>query len=136
MDHVFGFTIVNDLTARDLQRRHGQWFKGKTLDGTCPIGPVVVARAALPNYADVAIRLRVNGEQRQNDRTGSMVHKVPQIIESLSAGLTLEPGDIIATGTPSGVGYAMDPPQYLKGGDVVEAEVEGIGVLRNQIREV
>jgi 2-keto-4-pentenoate hydratase/2-oxohepta-3-ene-1,7-dioic acid hydratase in catechol pathway len=136
MDHVFGFTIVNDLTGRDLQRRHGQWFKGKTLDGSCPIGPVVVAKAALPNFADLAIRMRVNGEVRQDDRTSSMVHKVPQIIESLSAGLTLEPGDIIATGTPSGVGYAMDPPQYLKNGDVVEAEVEGIGVLRNTIREV
>jgi 2-keto-4-pentenoate hydratase/2-oxohepta-3-ene-1,7-dioic acid hydratase in catechol pathway len=136
MDHVFGFTIVNDITGRDLQRRHGQWFKGKTLDGTCPIGPVVVEKSALPNFADLAIRMRVNGEVRQDDRTSSMVHKVPQIIESLSAGLTLEPGDVIATGTPSGVGYAMDPPQYLKGGDVVEAEVEGIGVLRNTIREV
>src|SRR5919202_3164026 len=135
MDHIFGFTIVNDLTARDLQRRHGQWFKGKTLDGTCPVGPVVVAKAALPNFADLAIRMRVNGELRQDDRTSSMVHKVPQIIESLSAGLTREPGDIIATGTPSGVGYAMDPPHYLKGGDVVEAEVEGIGILRNTIRE-
>jgi 2-keto-4-pentenoate hydratase/2-oxohepta-3-ene-1,7-dioic acid hydratase in catechol pathway len=136
MDHVFGFTIVNDFTARDLQRRHGQWFKGKTLDGTCPIGPVVVARAALANYGDLAIRLRVNGEQRQNDRTSSMVHKVENIIESLSAGLTLEPGDVIATGTPSGVGFAMNPPQFLKGGDVVEAEIEGIGILRNTIREV
>jgi 2-keto-4-pentenoate hydratase/2-oxohepta-3-ene-1,7-dioic acid hydratase in catechol pathway len=136
MDHVFGFTIVNDLTARDLQRRHGQWFKGKTLDGTCPIGPVVIAKAALPNFADIAIRMRVNGEVRQDDRTSSMVHKVPQIIESLSAGLTLEPGDVIATGTPSGVGFAMEPPQFLKGGDVVEAEIEGIGILRNTIREV
>jgi 2-keto-4-pentenoate hydratase/2-oxohepta-3-ene-1,7-dioic acid hydratase in catechol pathway len=136
IDHVFGFTIVNDFTARDLQRRHGQWFKGKTLDGTCPIGPVVVAKAALPNFADLAITLRVNGDTRQNDRTSSMVHKVPQIIESLSAGLTLEPGDVIATGTPSGVGFAMEPPQFLKEGDVVEAEIEGIGILRNTIREV
>jgi 2-keto-4-pentenoate hydratase/2-oxohepta-3-ene-1,7-dioic acid hydratase in catechol pathway len=133
LDHVFGFTIVNDLTARDLQRRHGQWFKGKGLDGSCPMGPWIVPKAALPNFADLSISLRVNGERRQNSRTSKMVHDVPTIIEQLSASLTLEPGDVIATGTPEGVGFAMDPPQFLKAGDLVEAEIEGIGVLRTRI---
>jgi 2-keto-4-pentenoate hydratase/2-oxohepta-3-ene-1,7-dioic acid hydratase in catechol pathway len=133
LDHVFGFTIVNDLTARDLQRRHGQWFKGKGLDFSCPMGPWIVAKSALPNFADLAITLRVNGETRQKSRTSRMVHDVPTIIEHLSRGMTLEPGDVIATGTPEGVGYAMDPPRFLKAGDVVEAEIEGIGVLRNRI---
>lgn len=133
LDHVFGFTIVNDLTARDLQRRHGQWFKGKGLDCSCPMGPWIVTKAALPNFADLAIKLRVNGETRQQSRTSKMVHDIPAIIEHLSRGMTLEPGDIIATGTPEGVGYAMDPPRFLKAGDVVEAEIEGIGVLRSRI---
>ena len=133
LDHVFGFTIVNDLTARDLQRRHGQWFKGKGLDGSCPMGPWIVTKDALPNFADLAITLRVNGETRQQSRTSKMVHDVPTIIEHLSRGMTLKPGDVIATGTPEGVGYAMNPPRLLKAGDVVEAEIEGIGVLRNRI---
>jgi 2-keto-4-pentenoate hydratase/2-oxohepta-3-ene-1,7-dioic acid hydratase in catechol pathway len=133
LDHVFGFTIVNDLTARDLQRRHGQWFKGKGLDLSCPMGPWIVTRDALPNFADLAITLRVNGETRQKSRTSKMVHDIPAIIEHLSRGMTLEPGDVIATGTPEGVGYAMDPPRFLAAGDVVEAEIEGIGVLRTPI---
>lgn len=133
LDHVFGFTIVNDLTARDLQRRHGQWFKGKGLDGSCPMGPWIVTKDALPSFADLAIALRVNGETRQQSRTSKMVHDVPAIIEHLSRGMTLEPGDVIATGTPEGVGYAMDPPRFLAPGDVVEAEIEGIGILRNRM---
>jgi 2-keto-4-pentenoate hydratase/2-oxohepta-3-ene-1,7-dioic acid hydratase in catechol pathway len=133
LDHVFGFTIVNDLTARDLQRRHGQWFKGKGLDGSCPMGPWIVTKDALPSFADLAIALRVNGETRQQSRTSKMVHDVAAIIEHLSRGMTLEPGDVIATGTPEGVGYAMDPPRFLAPGDVVEAEIEGIGILRNRM---
>ena len=133
LEHVFGFTIINDLTARDLQRRHGQWFKGKGLDFSCPMGPWIVAKSALPNFADLAITLRVNGETRQKSRTSKMVHDIPAIIEHLSRGMTLEPGDVIATGTPEGVGYAMDPPHFLTAGDVVEAEIEGIGILRNRI---
>jgi 2-keto-4-pentenoate hydratase/2-oxohepta-3-ene-1,7-dioic acid hydratase in catechol pathway len=133
LDHVFGFTIINDLTARDLQRRHGQWFKGKGLDASCPMGPWIITKDALPNFADLAITLRVNGETRQKSRTSQMVHDVPTIIEQLSRGMTLEPGDVIATGTPEGVGYAMDPPRFLEPGDVVEAEIEGIGVLRTRI---
>jgi 2-keto-4-pentenoate hydratase/2-oxohepta-3-ene-1,7-dioic acid hydratase in catechol pathway len=133
-EHVFGYTIVNDLTARDLQRRHGQWFKGKGLDASCPMGPWIVTRDALPNAADLGIRLRVNGETRQQSRTSRMVHDIPAIIEHLSRGMTLEPGDVIATGTPEGVGYAMDPPRFLTAGDVVEAEIDGIGILRNRIQ--
>jgi 2-keto-4-pentenoate hydratase/2-oxohepta-3-ene-1,7-dioic acid hydratase in catechol pathway len=133
LEHVFGFTVVNDLTARDLQRRHGQWFKGKGLDASCPMGPWIVVKEALPGFADLAITLRVNGETRQRSRTARMVHDIPAIIEHLSRGMTLEPGDVIATGTPEGVGYAMDPPRFLGPGDVVEAEIEGIGVLRNRI---
>jgi 2-keto-4-pentenoate hydratase/2-oxohepta-3-ene-1,7-dioic acid hydratase in catechol pathway len=133
LDHVFGFTIVNDLTARDLQRRHGQWFKGKGLDGSCPMGPWIVTKDALPDFADLAIALRVYGKTRQQSRTSKMVHDVPAIIEHLSRGMTLEPGDVIATGTPEGVGYAMDPPRFLAPGDVIEAEIEGIGILRNRM---
>ncbi len=133
LDHVFGFTIVNDLTARDLQRRHGQWFKGKGLDGSCPMGPWIVDKASLPNFADLAITLRVNGETRQKSRTSMMVHNLGAIIEHLSRGMTLEAGDVIATGTPEGVGFAMNPPQFLKAGDAIEAEIEGIGVLRTKI---
>jgi 2-keto-4-pentenoate hydratase/2-oxohepta-3-ene-1,7-dioic acid hydratase in catechol pathway len=131
MEHVFGFTICNDFTARDLQRRHGQWFKGKGLDFSCAMGPWIVEKSALPGFADLAIRLRVNGETRQDSCTSNMIFDVPTLIESLSAGLTLEPGDVISTGTPEGVGYAMDPPRFLHPGDRVEAEIEGIGFLRN-----
>ena len=133
LDHVFGFTIINDLTARDLQRRHGQWFKGKGLDGSCPMGPWIVDKASLPKFADLAISLRVNGDTRQSSRTSMMVHNVGVIIEHLSRGMTLEAGDVIATGTPEGVGFAMNPPQFLKAGDAIEAEIEGIGVLRTKI---
>ena len=132
-DHIFGYTIANDITARDLQRRHEQWFKGKGLDGSCPLGPWIVHKSALPDPQRLRIWLEVNGEKRQDSNTEHMIFKIPQIIESLSRGLTLEPGDIIATGTPSGVGYAMDPPQLLKGGDVVTCHVEGIGQLSTPI---
>jgi 2-keto-4-pentenoate hydratase/2-oxohepta-3-ene-1,7-dioic acid hydratase in catechol pathway len=131
--HVFGYSIINDITGRDTQRRYGQWFKGKGLDRSCPFGPVVVHASALPNVADLRIFSTVNGELRQDSRTSRMIFDIPQIIEHLSRGLTLEPGDVIASGTPSGVGYAMEPPRFLVEGDSVTAEIESIGVLHNTI---
>jgi len=132
-DHVFGYTIVNDITARDLQRRHGQWFKGKGLDRSCPMGPWIVPADEFAAPPDLAIALTVNGEMRQSSRTSQLIFDIPAIIATLSAGLTLEAGDVIATGTPSGVGYAMTPPRVLAPGDVIEATVEGIGTLRTTI---
>lgn len=134
--HVFGYTVINDVTARDLQRRHEQWFKGKGIDGSCPMGPHIVHASAIKDAQALDIKLRVNGEQRQSSNTKHMIFDLKAIIESLSLGMTLEPGDVIATGTPSGVGFAMTPPNFLKDGDVVEAEVEGIGILKNTVREV
>ncbi|MCA3389848.1 MAG: fumarylacetoacetate hydrolase family protein [Roseomonas sp.] len=134
LDHVFGWTIGNDVTGRDLQRRHGQWFKGKSLDRSCPLGPVIVPTADL-SAADLAIGLKINGEQRQASRTSKMIFDVPEIIHQLSAGFTLLPGDVIMTGTPEGVGYAMQPPQTLKAGDVMELTIEGIGTLTNTISD-
>lgn len=131
--YVFGYTIGNDVSARDLQSAHTQWFKGKGLDTSCPLGPWIVPKRDLPNAGDTAIRLRVNGEVRQESRTSQMIFDVPTIIAQLSAGLTLEPGDMIMTGTPSGTGHGMTPPTFLKDGDVVEAEIDGIGVLRNRV---
>jgi len=137
MRHVFGFTILNDITARDVQRRHGgQFLKGKGLDTSCPMGPSIVTLDELPNFDNLAIRLAVNGQVRQDGNTRDMIFSIPALIESLSAGITLEPGDIIATGTPSGVGYAMEPPQFLAHGDVVTCEIEGIGELTNEVFDV
>ena len=134
LQHVYGWTIGNDVTGRDLQRRHGQWFKGKSLDRSCPLGPVIVPAADL-SAADLAIGLKINGEQRQASRTSKMIFDVPEIIHQLSAGFTLLPGDVIMTGTPEGVGYAMQPPQTLKAGDVMELTIEGIGTLTNTISD-
>ncbi|MGX7000336.1 fumarylacetoacetate hydrolase family protein [Caballeronia sp. KNU42] len=133
LDHVFGYTIVNDITARDLQRRHDQWFKGKGLDTSCPMGPWIVTRDEIPFPENLRISLSVNGETRQSASTSQMIFKLPKIIAELSKGLTLEAGDIIATGTPSGVGYAMDPPRLLEPGDIVTCEIEGLGKLTNVI---
>ena len=134
-DHIFGYTILNDITARDVQRRHGgQYFKGKGLDGSCPVGPWIVTADAISDPHKLSIGLTVNGEPRQNGNTSDMIFNIPTLIASLSEGLTLEPGDIIATGTPSGVGYAMDPPHFLKAGDEVVCEVTEIGQLRNTVR--
>ena len=132
--HIFGFTIVNDVTARELQIEHGQWFKGKGLDTSCPMGPWIVTADAFDISKGHRISLTVNGETRQDERTSDMLFDCAQIVESLSAGLTLEAGDIIATGTPSGVGFI--PPVWLKDGDVIEASIEGIGSLRNTVRAV
>lgn len=133
LDYVFGYTIMNDITARDLQRRHQQWFKGKSLDTFAPMGPWIVLRSAIPDPQKLRLSMRVNGEVRQNSTTASMLFSVAQLIETLSSGMTLESGDLLATGTPEGVGMGFNPPRWLKVGDVLEAEVEGIGVLRNQI---
>jgi 2-keto-4-pentenoate hydratase/2-oxohepta-3-ene-1,7-dioic acid hydratase in catechol pathway len=135
-EHVFGYTIVNDITARDVQRRHGgQYFKGKGLDGSCPMGPWIVTADAIGDPAKLGIRSLVNGEVRQDSTTAAMIFDIPTLIASLSEGLTLEPGDVLATGTPSGVGYAMDPPQFLTDGDRVVCEIDGIGRLENTVRE-
>ncbi len=133
MRHVWGYTVINDVSWRDVQRRHGnQWHKGKSLDGTCPMGPWIVTADAL-DPADLRVTCRVNGVIKQDSRTRHMYFKLPRIIAELSAGMTLEPGDIISTGTPAGVGYARTPPEFLKPGDLLETEVEGIGVIRNPI---
>jgi 2-keto-4-pentenoate hydratase/2-oxohepta-3-ene-1,7-dioic acid hydratase in catechol pathway len=132
LEHVFGWTIGNDVTGRDLQRRYGQWFKGKSLDRSCPLGPWIVPAEEL-DALSTGIRLWVNGEKRQDSHTTKMIFDVREIIHQLSLGFTLRPGDVILTGTPEGVGYAMQPPQTLKPGDVVECEIEGIGRLRNRV---
>jgi 2-keto-4-pentenoate hydratase/2-oxohepta-3-ene-1,7-dioic acid hydratase in catechol pathway len=130
---IFGYTCLNDVTARDLQRAHQQWFKGKSLDQTCPLGPWIVDSAEVKDAQNLAIALRLNGRTQQDSNTRAMIFSIPRIIAELSKGMTLEPGDIIATGTPDGVGFAMDPPLFLKDGDVMEVEIEGIGVLRNRV---
>jgi 2-keto-4-pentenoate hydratase/2-oxohepta-3-ene-1,7-dioic acid hydratase in catechol pathway len=132
-DYVFGYTVCLDMTARELQRQHGQWFKGKSLDTFCPLGPWIVHKSALPDPQQVRLICRVNGEVMQDGNTRDMIFDIPTTIESLSAGMTLEPGDIISTGTPSGVGFARVPPVFLKPGDKVEGEVEGIGTLEVEI---
>lgn len=133
MKHVFGYTVVNDVTWRDVQRRHGgQWHKGKSLDGTCPMGPMIVTADSL-DHTDLKVSCRVNGVTKQSSSTRFMYFKVPRLIAELSLGMTLEPGDIISSGTPEGVGYARTPPEFLKPGDLLETEIEGIGILRNPI---
>jgi len=132
-DYIFGYTICLDMTARDLQRKHGQWFKGKSLDTYCPLGPWIVHKSALPDPQNLRLVCRVNGEVMQDDKTSNMIFDIATTIESLSQGMTLEPGEIISTGTPSGVGFARVPPFFLKPGDKVEADIEGIGVLQVEI---
>ena len=129
--HVFGYTIINDVTARDLQKRHNQWFKGKSLDTFCPMGPMLVTADEIPDPQALAVSLRVNGQTRQSSHTAKMIFPVAQCIEVLSQGMTLLPGDIIATGTPEGVGAATGT--FLRAGDRIEAEVEGIGILASKV---
>jgi 2-keto-4-pentenoate hydratase/2-oxohepta-3-ene-1,7-dioic acid hydratase in catechol pathway len=135
MDHVFGFCVLNDTTARDVQQKKhgGQWWKGKSLDGHAPMGPWIVT---VDGFDCSSRRLvsRVNGVVKQDGNTSQMYFKVPRLLAELSLGLTLEPGDVLATGTPPGIGHARKPPEYLKPGDVLESEIEGIGVLRNPIQ--
>jgi 2-keto-4-pentenoate hydratase/2-oxohepta-3-ene-1,7-dioic acid hydratase in catechol pathway len=136
LDHVFGYTVINDVSARDLQFGHKQWFKGKSLDGFCPMGPVIVTADEFGDPQQKRITLRLNGETRQDATTADMIFPIDVIVEYLSQGMTIEAGDIIATGTPEGVGLGRTPPEYLKDGDVVEAEIEGIGMLRNRITKL
>jgi 2-keto-4-pentenoate hydratase/2-oxohepta-3-ene-1,7-dioic acid hydratase in catechol pathway len=133
LSHVFGWTIGNDITGRELQRRYGQWFKGKSLDRSCPLGPWIIPADEL-DALNTGIRCFVNGEKRQDSNTSKMIFDVKEIIHQLSLGFTLKPGDVILTGTPEGVGYAMVPPRTLKPGDVVECEVDGIGRLKNVVK--
>jgi 2-keto-4-pentenoate hydratase/2-oxohepta-3-ene-1,7-dioic acid hydratase in catechol pathway len=133
MRHVWGYTVVNDVSWRDLQRRHGgQWHKGKSLDGTCPMGPWIVTSDSL-DPGNLRVTCRVNGVTKQDSNTRHLYFKIPRLIAELSAGMTLEAGDIISTGTPEGVGFARNPPEFMKPGDLLETEIEGIGVLRNPI---
>jgi len=131
---VFGYTALNDVTARDLQREHGQWFKGKSLDDSCPIGPWIVTPDEVGDPAALEIRFRRNGAEKQHSNTSQMIFGIPRLIAELSKGMTLLPGDVIATGTPEGVGFARTPPEFLCDGDVLEVDVERIGVLRNAVR--
>jgi len=132
-DVIFGYTCLNDVTARDLQNAHVQWFKGKSLDQACPMGPWIVSADEIPDPQALHVTMRVNGEIKQDASTAAMIFPIAEIIASLSAGMTLEPGDVIATGTPEGVGFARTPPEFLKNGDVMEVEIERIGLLRNSV---
>jgi 2-keto-4-pentenoate hydratase/2-oxohepta-3-ene-1,7-dioic acid hydratase in catechol pathway len=134
MTHVFGYTCANDVSVRDVQRRHGgQWFKGKNFDSHLPLGPWIVTADEL-DPAALRIRTRVNGVTKQDSSTRFMVFKLPRLVREFSAGCRLEAGDVMITGTPEGVGFARKPPEFLTIGDVVEVEIEGIGVLRNTVQ--
>lgn len=133
LDHVFGYMVLNDVTARDLQRRHRQYFLGKSLDGACPTGPWIVTADEIADPQALSLRSRVNGVVKQQASTANMIFDVATTISILSQGMTLEAGDIIATGTPEGVGSARTPPEFLRPGDLVECEIERIGAIRNRI---
>jgi 2-keto-4-pentenoate hydratase/2-oxohepta-3-ene-1,7-dioic acid hydratase in catechol pathway len=134
MAHVFGYTIVNDVTARELQQRHMQWYLGKSPDSFCPMGPAIVTADELPDIGASWLRTRVNGELRQEARIADLLFDVPTLIATISATTSLEPGDVIATGTPVGTGMGFDPPRFLTGGDRVEVAIDGIGTLGNPVR--
>ena len=136
MAYVYGYMVLNDVSTRDYQLRGKQYFKGKSMDGHCPTGPWLVTADAIADPHDLALTCRVNGIVKQHGRTDHMIFNIPAIIEYLSRGMTLLPGDIIATGTPEGVGFARKPPEFLKPGDVLESEIDGIGVLRNVVTAV
>lgn len=131
-DYVFGYTIANDITARDLQKKHQQFFLGKSLDWSCPMGPYVVTKDEIPNPQGLTIVTKVNDEIRQNGVTSDMIYSVENIICEISKVVTLEPGDVILTGTPAGVGKGFNPPKFLKSGDIVKVSIEGIGTLVNK----
>lgn len=133
MEYVYGYTVLNDISARDLQMAGKQYFKGKSLDGACPIGPWIVTADELPDPHNLRLICRVNGVVKQDGRTDLMIFNIPTTIAYLSLGMTLLPGDIIATGTPDGVGFARTPPEFLQPGDVLESEIERIGLLRNPV---
>ena len=132
--HIFGYTVINDVSARDVQRQHKQWFKGKSLDGFCPMGPCIVTDDEFGDPQKKRVSLQVNGVVKQDATTADMLFPVDVILEHLSRGMTVEAGDIIATGTPEGVGLARTPPEYLNDGDLVETTVEGVGTLRNRVQ--
>lgn len=132
IDYIFGYTIANDITARDLQERHIQFFLGKSLEGTCPMGPYLVTKDEIPNPQNLTVVTKVNSEVRQNGTTRDMMFQVENLISILSQYVTLEPGDVILTGTPAGVGKGMNPPTFLKAGDEVKISIEGIGTLVNR----
>lgn len=130
-DYIFGYTILNDISARNLQHAHGQWFKGKSLDGFCPMGPYILHSSAWQPPIEKVISSSVNGELRQNANTSLLIFDIPTILADLSRGMALKKGDIISTGTPAGVGMGFNPPKYLKPGDTVSCFIEGIGTLEN-----
>ena len=132
LSHVWGYTIINDVTARDVQRDHRQWFLGKSLDGSCPMGPFAVTADEV-DLTDLLVETRVNGELRQSAKTADLIFDVPTLIATISAGMTLQPGDVIATGTPAGVGIGFDPPRFLRAGDTVEVSITGLGTLTNTV---
>jgi 2-keto-4-pentenoate hydratase/2-oxohepta-3-ene-1,7-dioic acid hydratase in catechol pathway len=132
-DHVWGYTIINDVTARDLQRAHKQWLLGKSLDTFCPMGPFAVSADEITDLTALRVSAAVNGEPRQSGSVKDLIFDIPDLIATISAGVTLLPGDIIATGTPAGVGIGFTPPRFLSVGDVVEVSISGLGTLRNRI---
>lgn len=132
-EHVYGYTVLNDVTARELQKRHVQFFIGKSVDTFCPMGPALVTRDEVPDIESRWLRTTVDGELRQESPISALIFDIPTLIACVSEAITLHPGDVIATGTPKGVGIGMDPPRYLTRGNVVEVEIEGIGVLRNPV---
>jgi len=132
-DHIFGYTIANDVSARDLQKDHFQWLKGKSLDGFCPLGPVIIEKDDVAYPPSLDIKCYVNDELRQDAKTDDLIFDMDTIVSDLSRGMTLLPGDIILTGTPSGVGMGFQPPKYLSSGDVIKCEIEHIGALINTL---
>ncbi len=133
LSHVWGYTIVNDVTARDLQQKHRQWFIGKSMDSFCPMGPWAVTADEVGDPANLEVKCWVNGELRQHANTRDLIFDIPTIIETISAGMTLQPGDIIATGTPAGVGIGFNPPKFLEIGDTVKISIDPLGVLSNTV---
>ena len=133
-DYIFGYTVLNDVSARDVQTGHKQWYFGKSLDGFTPMGPCIVTADEIAFPPALGISSTVNGEPRQGSNTSLFLNSIQDVLEELTAGMTLLPGTIIATGTPAGVGMGFDPPKFLKPGDVVECSIEGIGTIRNEVR--
>lgn len=133
LNHVFGYTIVNDVTARHLQKRHSQWILGKGLDSFAPMGPAILTADEVPDPTKLTLTTWLNGERRQHAPLSDLIFDIPTLIEAISAAITLEPGDVIATGTPAGVGIGFNPPKFMVPGDVVRIEVPGIGVLENPV---
>lgn len=134
LDYIFGYTILNDMSARNLQTRHTQWYFGKSLDGFTPMGPAIVTKEEIPYPPQLSIKCLVNGELRQNSNTGLLIFDIGYVLEELSRGMTLKAGTIISTGTPQGVGMGFEPPKFLHKGDVIECQIEGLGTLINHIK--